>query len=97
MLLSLEPKKLLVFNVNGVLCYFPPLTILQGNARVLGKNVNKTKVEIKIGIKIFLNKAFQKFHIAIWSYMKFEDILEVLPMFVLESSLEQFVFIWGHE
>jgi hypothetical protein len=88
MLLSFELKKLLVFNVNGVLCYFPPLTIMQRNAKVFGKNVDKTKVEIKIGINIFLSKAFQKFHITIWSCMKFEDVLEVLPMFVLESFLE---------
>jgi hypothetical protein len=27
----------------------------------------------------FLSKAFQKFHTTIWSCMKFEDVLEVLP------------------
>ncbi len=41
---SLEPKKMLVLSVNSVLCYFPPPVILQGNARVFKKNVNKTKV-----------------------------------------------------
>jgi hypothetical protein len=30
----LEPKKLLVFIVNGMLCYFPPSIVLQGNGRV---------------------------------------------------------------
>jgi hypothetical protein len=64
-LLSLELKKLLVLSVNGVLCYFPPLIVLQGNVRVFGKNVEKTKVEIKAGVEIFLSKAFQKFHITI--------------------------------
>jgi hypothetical protein len=29
--------------------------------------------------------------------MKFEDVLEVLPMLMLESFLDQFVFIWGRE
>jgi hypothetical protein len=29
--------------------------------------------------------------------MKLEDVLEVLPMLILEFFLEQFVFIWGHE
>jgi hypothetical protein len=29
--------------------------------------------------------------------MKLEDVLEVLPMFMLESFLDQFVFIWGRE
>jgi hypothetical protein len=94
---SLEAKKLLVFSMNGMLCYSPPLAILQGNARVLGKSVNKTKVGVKAKMENLLSKAFQKFHITIWSYMKLEDVLEVLPMLMLESFLDQFVFIWGCE
>jgi hypothetical protein len=61
---------------------------------VFGKIVDKTKVEIKVGVENFLNKAF---HIAIWSCMKLEDVLEVLPMLMLESFLNWFVFIWGCE
>jgi hypothetical protein len=26
-----------------------------------------------------------------------EDVLELLSMFMLESFLDQFVFLWGHE
>jgi hypothetical protein len=63
----------------------------------LEKNVDKTKVEIKVGVENFLNKAFQKFHIAIWFCMKLEDVLEVLPMLMPESFLNWFVFIWGCE
>ncbi len=59
--------------------------------------VDKTKVEVKARMEIFLNKGFQKFHIVIWSCMKLEDVLEVLPMFMLESFLDQFIFIWGCE
>jgi len=44
----------------------------------------------------FLCKAFQKFHITIWSCMKREDVLEVLPMLMPKSFL-WFIFIWGHE
>jgi len=44
--LSLEPKKILVFSINGVSCYFPPSVVLQRNVRVFGKNVDKTKVEV---------------------------------------------------
>ncbi len=80
-----------------MLCYFPPPTILQGNARVFGKNVDKTKMEIRVGVENFLSNAFQMFHIAIWSCMKFEDVLEVLPMLMPKSFLDQFVFIWGRE
>jgi len=60
-LLSLEPKKLLAFNINGMLCYFPPLVVLQGNVRVFGKNVDKTKVESKLEWQIFLVRHFQSF------------------------------------
>ncbi len=54
-------------------------------------------MEVKVGVENFLNKAFQKFHITIWSCMKLEDVLEVLPMLVPESFLDQFIFIWGRE
>jgi hypothetical protein len=54
---------------------------------VFGKNVDKTKVEVKDGVENFFNKAFQKFHIAIWSCMNLEDLLEVLPMFMPKSFL----------
>jgi hypothetical protein len=86
--LFFEPKKLLVLIVDGMLCYFPPLVVLQGNVRMFGKNVDQTKVEVKTRVENFISKAFQKFHIVIWSCMKLEDVLEVLPMFMLESFLD---------
>jgi hypothetical protein len=94
---SLEPKKLLVFSINGVMCYFPPLVVLQGIVIMFGKNVKKTKVEIRAGVKILSSKAFQKFHITIGFCMKLEDVLEVLPMLMPKSFLDWFIFIWGHE
>jgi hypothetical protein len=54
-------------------------------------------MEVRIGVEIFWSKTFLKFHITIWSCMKFEDVLEVLPMLMLESFLYWFIFIWGHE
>jgi hypothetical protein len=57
----------------------PPLVVLQGKVRVFGKNVDKTKMEIKAKVENFLGKAFQKFHIAIWSCVKLEDVLENFP------------------
>jgi hypothetical protein len=88
---------MLVLSVNGVLCYFPPLVVLQGNVRMFGQDVDKTKVEVRVRVQNFLNKAFQKFHITIWSSMKLKDVLVVLPMFMLESFLDRFVFVWGCE
>jgi hypothetical protein len=29
--------------------------------------------------------------------MKLEDVLEAFPMFMLESFLDRFVFVWGRE
>ncbi len=57
----LEAKKLLILNINGVLCYFPPSTILEGNVRVFGRNVDKAKVEVKASVEDFLAKAFKNF------------------------------------
>jgi hypothetical protein len=49
----LKSKKLLVLNVNGRWCYFPPSTVLQGNDKVFRKNVNMTKVEVRVGGNFF--------------------------------------------
>ncbi len=90
-----RPKKLLIFNVNGVLCYFP--IVLERNARKFGKDVDKAKVEVRVGVEDFLVKAFEKHYVTIWFCMKLEDVLEVLPMFMPKTFVDQFVFIWGHE
>jgi hypothetical protein len=71
------------------------LVVLQRNARVFERNVNKTKMEIIVGVENFL--AFEKFYITIWSCMKFEDVLEVLPMLMPNDFVDCFVFIWEHE
>jgi hypothetical protein len=57
---------------------FPTFACSARDVKVFGKNVGKTKVED------FINKAFQKFHIAICFCMKLED---VLPMLMPESFL----------
>jgi hypothetical protein len=54
-------------------------------------------VEFRARVEDFLTKAFEKFYITIWSCMKLEDVLEVLPMFMPKNFMDQFVFIWGHE
>ncbi len=45
----------------------------------------------------FFLMAYQKFNIAIWSCMKLEDVLKVLPLLMLKKFLDQFIFIWGCE
>jgi hypothetical protein len=54
-------KKLLIFCMNGVLCCFPPLVALQGDARLFGRNVDKAKVEVRIEWNIFLRKHLKFF------------------------------------
>ncbi len=90
-------EKIVDFQCQHVLCYFPLLAILQRYARVFGRNADKAKVEVKVGVEDFLAKAFEKFYIAMWSCMKLEDVLEVLPMFMPENFVDWFVFIWGRE
>jgi hypothetical protein len=46
------PKKLLIINMNNVLCYVPQCAILQGIARVFRRNIDESKVEVKVGISI---------------------------------------------
>jgi hypothetical protein len=55
------------------------------------------KVEVKVGVEHFFPTTFENFYVAIWSCMKLKEVLEVLPMLMLEKFLDQFVFIWGHE
>jgi hypothetical protein len=60
---------------------------------MFGRNVDKAKVEVKVGVEDFLTKAFEKYYIVIWSCMKLEDVLKVLPMFMLENCMDRFVFL----
>ncbi len=54
-------------------------------------------MEVKVGVDNFLAKAFEKFHVTIWSYMKFEYVLEAFPMLMPNNFVDCFVFIWEHE
>jgi hypothetical protein len=57
----LEPKKMLILNINGVLCYFLHLVILQGNAKVFGKMLTRPKWKLELEWKIFLLWHFKSF------------------------------------
>ncbi len=83
--------------MNHVLCYVPQCAILQGNAWMFRRNIDISKVEVKAKVKHFLSNFLKRFYVIIWSYMKLEDVLEVLPMLMLEKFLNEFIFIWEHE
>jgi hypothetical protein len=93
----LGPKKIIDSQRQGCVVLFPPLVVLEHNAKVFGKNVDKAKVEVRTRMEDFLVKAFEKFYIAIWSCMKFEDVLEVFPMLMPKNFVDWFVFIYECE
>jgi hypothetical protein len=48
--------------VNGMLCYFPPLIVLQGMLKVFGNNVDKMKMEVRVEVEnFFLVKHLKSF------------------------------------
>ncbi len=51
---------------------------------MFGRNIEKSKVEIRARVEHNLSNVFKNFYIAIWSCMKLEDVLEVLPMLMLK-------------
>jgi hypothetical protein len=63
----------------------------------LGKKLNVSKLEICVGVHGFLSQAFLHFYIAICSCMLLEDVLEILPLLMPKTFINQFVFVWGHE
>jgi hypothetical protein len=54
-------------------------------------------VEVRIGMKKNLAKALENFYATIWSFMKLEDMLKVLPMLMLDNFVNKLVLIWEHE
>jgi hypothetical protein len=48
---------------------------------------------MRIGMKYFFIHAFEKFYNAIWSCMKLEDVIEVLPMLILDTFVDDLLFI----
>jgi hypothetical protein len=39
----------------------------------------------------------EHFYIAIWSCMLLEDVLEILPLLMPKTLVDQFMFVWEHE
>ncbi len=90
-------KNLFILIVNGVLCYFPKCAFLQRDQQKIGKNLDVSKLEIRAGVQDFLSRTFEHFKIVIWSCMLLKDVLEILPLLMAKTFIDQFVFVWGHE
>jgi len=51
----IQSKKILIFSVDGVMCYYPKCIILQGNCCVKGSNIDISKLESKVEMQHFLS------------------------------------------
>jgi hypothetical protein len=55
---------------------------------VFGRNIDKSKVKVRVGVKHFLVHALENFYIAILFSMKLEDVLEALPMLIEDTFMD---------
>jgi hypothetical protein len=46
--------------MNGVLCYFPHIVVLQGKQRVKGRNIDRNKEEARARVQHFIIQAFKE-------------------------------------
>jgi len=90
-------KKVLILNVNGVICYFPKCSFFQGGQQKIRKNLDVSKLEIHVGVQNLLSQAFEHSYIVIWSCMLLKDVLEILPILMPKTLINQFMFVWRHE
>jgi hypothetical protein len=80
-----------------MMCYFPKYVVLQGNHHVKESNIDICKLESRVGVQHVFFLAFKKSHVAIWSYMLLEDVMQIFPLLVLQRFVDQFVLICGCE
>jgi hypothetical protein len=69
----------------------------QRDQRSIGKNLDVSKLEICARVKNFLSQAFKHYYIVIWSYMLLKNVLEIIPLLMPKTLIDQFVFVWGCE
>jgi hypothetical protein len=60
---------------------------------VFGRNIDKNKVKVKVKVKHFFAHAFEKNYITIWFCMKLEVVLKVLPMLIIDTFMDQSVYL----
>jgi hypothetical protein len=52
---STTPNKMLILNVNNVICHFPQNIVLQGNYHKRGNNIDINKVKTRARVQHFLS------------------------------------------
>ncbi len=67
----------------------------KGLHECLEETLMRAKLKLRLEFQSFSFQWFKKVpQIAIWFCMKFEDVLEVLPMLMPKKFVNEFIFIW---
>ncbi len=86
------------FLASMVCCVISQIWLFcKGMLKCLVHKCWQDQVEVRIGMKKNLAKALENFYATIWSFMKLEDMLKVLPMLMLDNFVNKLVLIWEHE
>jgi hypothetical protein len=85
---TFKAQKIINFKREWCTCYFLQIIILQGNAQMFGRNIDKNKVKVRARVKHFFAHAFENFYIIIWSCLKLKDVLEVLVMVISNTFVD---------
>jgi hypothetical protein len=72
------------------MCYFSDFVVKCGNAWMFRRIVDKSKLEVKVGVEHLFYMVFNCFYIGIRFYMNLRDVLEVLVMSMLNYFLDWF-------
>ncbi len=84
------PQNMLIFNVNGVMCFCKGIIDVWG-----GGNIDISKVKIRVEIQNFFFWTFKNMYIVILSCMLLENVMQVLPLLMPQVFVNQFFFHLG--
>jgi hypothetical protein len=57
------------------------------------KNLNVSKLEIRVGVQDFISWTIEHFYIAIWLCMLLKYFVEILSLLMPKILIDQFVFV----
>lgn len=89
-------KPLLVLDINGVLCHRIRDTSLPPKAyrKALPKTIATTKVVLRPNLRLFLNKLFENFCVAIWTSAKMKTAKELVQNLIPKQHRSKLLFVW---
>jgi hypothetical protein len=57
------------------------------------KNINISKLEIRVRVHDFISHTFEHFYFTIWLCMLLKYVLEILSLLMPKTLIDQFVFV----